>query len=310
MLKRNLIFGFVGIAVVCFGLVNAGKAAPRAFVSVHGSDTDSCTASDPCRSFNRALSVVDAGGEIVVMDSGGYSTGFSISKSVTIDAGGFNASVDSTSGTDLCTIKTFPSDTVVLKGISFHGANVGANAISVIGVGSLYVEHCSIAEFKGDGVKMLNGGNLFVTDLDVRKCVNGLRVSTNTATPANLVGHDSRFSECTQNGVLLPGNNGVVVTGWLSNCTASLCGTGFQVLMQNFASGKLTLTNCRAVGNSTGIGAIGSQLAPASVNLANCVVTANSSFGVSGLVTGTRPGTNFIAFNGDGNSAVGAVTLQ
>jgi hypothetical protein len=231
---------------------------------------------------------------------------------VTIDAGGFNASVNSTSSTDLCTIKTGPGDRVVLKGITFHGANIGVNAISVIEVGSLYVEHCSIAEFTGDGINMLNGGNLFVTDLDVRKCANGLDVSASTATPANLVGHDSRFSECTQNGVLLPGNNAVIVTGWLSNCTASLCGTGFKVLMHNEANGMLTLTNCRAVGNSTGIGAFAFQIegSSAQVLLANCVVTFNSSFGVSGFVIGTSPGTNLIASNGDGNSAATGFTLQ
>jgi hypothetical protein len=309
-MKRNLNLSFVGPAIVCWALAGLSEAAPRAFVSVNGSDTNSCAALDPCRSFNRALAAVDAGGEIIVKDSGGYGTGVAISKSVTIDAGGFNASVNSTSVTDLCTIKTGLSDRVVLKGITFHGANVGLNAISVIGVGSLYVEHCSISEFTGDGVNMLNGGNLFVTDLDVRKCANGLDFSTSSATPANLVGHDCRFSECTQNGVLLPGNNGVFVTGWLSNCTASLCGTGFQVQMHNFASGSLTLTNCRAVGNSTGIGAFGSQLAPAEVFLANCVVTFNSSFGVSGAVGGTSPGTNLIVFNGDGNSTIGGQLLQ
>lgn len=310
MMKRNLLLNFVGIATVCLALAGLSEAAPRAFVAVNGNDTNSCAALDPCRSFSRALAVVDAGGEIVVKDSGGYGTGFSISKSVTIDAGGFNASVNSTSATDLCTIKTGASDRVVLKGISFHGANVGANAISVIEVGSLYVEHCSITEFAGDGVNMLNGGNLFVTDLDVRKCANGLDVSASGATPANLVGHDSRFSECTQNGVFLPGNNGVIVTGWLSNCTASLCGTGFHVQMHNFAVGNLTLTTCRAVGNSTGIEAFGFQLAPAMVFLANCVVTFNSSFGVSGAVSGTSPGTNYIALNADGNSANAPEILQ
>jgi hypothetical protein len=37
-------------------------------------------------------------------------------------------------------------DRIVLSGLTFHGANVGTNAINVTQVGSVYVERCSIAE--------------------------------------------------------------------------------------------------------------------------------------------------------------------
>jgi hypothetical protein len=176
---------------------------PRAFVSINGSDANACSAIVPCRSFNQALTVVEAGGEIVVQNSGGYSTGFTITQSVTIDAAGFNASVISTSLTDLCTINAGASDRVVLRGISFHGAVVGNNAINAVQVGSLYVEHCSITEFNGDGMHMVHGGNLWVTDTDVRKCLSGLVVIANGATPAHLVAQDSRLTECSATGVLL-----------------------------------------------------------------------------------------------------------
>jgi hypothetical protein len=73
-------------------------------VSINGLDTNPCSAAQPCRSFNQALTDVEPGGEIVVQNSGGYSTGFTMSQPVTVDAAGFNASVISTSGIDLCTI--------------------------------------------------------------------------------------------------------------------------------------------------------------------------------------------------------------
>src|SRR5260370_29093373 len=110
------------LASVIAGLALAGVSqatVPRAFVSINGSDNNPCSAVQPCRSFNQALTVVQAGGEIVVQNSGGYSTGFTITHSVTIDAAGFNASVISTSLTDLCTINAGASDRVVLRGISF-----------------------------------------------------------------------------------------------------------------------------------------------------------------------------------------------
>src|SRR5260370_20090308 len=94
MMRRNVFFSIVGSAIVCVALASVGRATvPRAFVSINGSDANPCSAVQPCRSFNQALTVVEPGGEIVVQDSGGYSTGFTITQSVTIDAAGFNASV-------------------------------------------------------------------------------------------------------------------------------------------------------------------------------------------------------------------------
>jgi hypothetical protein len=116
-----------------------------------------------------------------------------------------------------------------LRGISFPGANIGSNAINATQVGSLYVEHCSIAEFTSDGVDMQNGGNLWVTDTDVRKCaLDGLQLGTNSATAVNLVGQDSRFTE-SGTGVSFDTIGTGAATGWLSNCTASLCDNGFVV---------------------------------------------------------------------------------
>jgi hypothetical protein len=304
--------------IMGLGLAGIGQASvPRAFVSVNGSDANPCSAVQPCRSFNQALTVVEAGGEIVVQDSGGYSTGFTISQSVTIDAAGFNASVISASGTDLCTINAGATDKVVLRGISFHGANVGNGAIRAEQVGSLYVEHCSIAEFTGVGVWMLNGGNLFVTDTDVRGCEEGIDVQTSGSTPANLVAHDSRFTECIY-GVILFNLGTGATTAWLSNCTASLCTFAGFSAEAGFANVVLTLADCRAVGNNFGIHATAANGVNATVHIANCVITQNTvgiftaaTFSTSvASVAGTSPGTNLIVGNGSGNTTSSSVTLQ
>src|SRR6516165_8269701 len=148
MIRRNAFISLLGSGIMCFLLGSVAEATvPRAFVSINGSDANPCSAVQPCRSFNQALAVVQAGGEIVVQNSGGYSTGFTITQSVTIDAAGFNASVINLAGGDLCTINAGPNDRVILRNISFHGAGLGLSAIQVEQVGSLYVEHCSIAEF-------------------------------------------------------------------------------------------------------------------------------------------------------------------
>jgi hypothetical protein len=267
----------------------------------------------PCRSFNQALTVVEPGGEIVVQDSGGYSTGFTITQSVTIDAAGYNASVISNSGTDLCTINAGTTDRVVLRGISFHGAHVGGTAINVTQVGSLYVEHCSIAEFNGSGVSMPNGGNLFVTGTDVRACSRGIDLETGGATVANLVAHDSRITESGVYGVLLQSASTARARAWLTDCTASLCGfSGFQAVSEGAGNVEMELTNCRSFGNDRGIEAVTTSTGTARVGIANCEVTQNNigidtqfAQGVATVIA-TSPGTNRIARNYVADGVTGA----
>jgi hypothetical protein len=268
-------------------------------VSINGNDANPCSATQPCRSFNQALTVVEPGGEIVVQNSGGYSTGFTISQSVTIDAAGYNASVISLDNTDLCTISAGTGDRVVLRGISFHGASVGLSAINVAQVGSLYLEKCSIAEFTGDGVQMLHGGKLFVTGTDMRACVNsGIDLGTDGGTPARLVGHDSRFTEC-GNGIFSGNSNSATVSssGLVSDCTASLCtGSGFSVSNTNTLSAGLTLTNCRAFGNSIGL-ETNATSGIALIEIVNCVLRQPTDIQSTGnpnasAVIGTSPGSN------------------
>jgi hypothetical protein len=328
MTKNNLLLSLVVSGIVCVALAGDGEASvPRAFVSISGSDTNPCSAVQPCRSFNQALTVVEASGEIVVQDSGGYSTGFTITQSVTIDAAGVNASVICTSDSDLCTINAGASDRVVLRGISFHGANFNGNAIHVAQVGSLYVEHCSIAEFgngtalSGCGVRMQSGGNLFVTDTNVRACRDaGLRVETSGATATNLVAQDSVFEEDCFGIALQTGGPGAA-TGWVSNCTASRCCQGFFVGSNSSGPGNadLTLTNCRAFGDSqTGFAAQNlSGSANAIMRIANCVASGNavgvtfvSQGNGAAAVFGTGPGTNLITGNGSNGSTAASATLQ
>jgi len=304
-------FAFVLLAAV------AQATVPRAFVSINGSDTNPCSAVQPCRSFNQALAVVQAGGEIVVQDSGGYSTGFTITQSVTIDAAGFNASaISTTPGSELCTVSTGPSDRVVLRGISFHGANVGDSAIFCTQVGSLYVEHCSISEFNGDGILMEGSGNLRVSDCDVRKIFDsGVEAFATGSASSNAVVQDSRFTDCGFGVLLLTGGAGIA-TGLVSNCTASKCPGGFELNVQSSANSQMTLTNCRAFDDNVGVECDG-LLANATLYMRDCVVTQNvigvrvqSANGGVGTLIGTSPGTNLIAGNGTNGATSSAVTMQ
>jgi len=319
MNRPNAFYSLASSVIVCLALVGASEASvPRAFVSISGSDTNPCSAVQPCRSFNQALTVVQPGGEIVVQNSGGYSTGFTITQSVTIDAAGFNASVISAGAGDLCTINAGPSDRVVLRGISFHGAGVGQNAINATQIGSLYVEHCSISEFNAAGVRMFNGGNLWITDTSVRACFDGIDAGVSGATAAHLVVQDSQISESRNAGVFVSSNGTAPATGLLVNCIAALGnGPGFSATSDQSADVEITLVNCRGFGNSFGVASEARSTGNATIRIGGCVLTGNvtgiaafaHSTGVPSVL-GTSPGTNFISGNSTDGTTTGSATLK
>src|SRR6266508_3692504 len=60
-------------------------AAQRHFVASYGVDGNGCTLAAPCRTINAAVSTVDVGGEVLILDSAGYGP-FFVDRSVSIIA--------------------------------------------------------------------------------------------------------------------------------------------------------------------------------------------------------------------------------
>src|SRR5881397_1110930 len=70
----------------------------RSLVATFGNDLNNCTPGNECRSFTRAASVTNSGGEIIAVNSGGFGP-FTISKSLTVAAApGVYAAITVTSG--------------------------------------------------------------------------------------------------------------------------------------------------------------------------------------------------------------------
>lgn len=138
----------LGPLVLATFLFSAGcQAAQRTFVSSSGNDANTasnCSLVYPCRSFGAALTVVDTGGEIIVLDSGSYAP-VTIGKSVSLIAprGVFaGIPVTSSHGVEV----TASSAKVVLRGLTFFGD--GATTMSGIrlsGTSNLTVENCRVS---------------------------------------------------------------------------------------------------------------------------------------------------------------------
>jgi hypothetical protein len=164
-------------------LPGVAAAAPRTWVSGVGNDADACTRTLPCKTFAGAIGRTDAGGVIGVLDPGGFG-GVTITKAITIDAGGVFAGVlvGATSAINV----NAPGKDVVLRGLtidptapcsapgSFHGIRFMAGR-------TLRVENTVIRGFSGAGVsaEAAAGGSVTVTGSELRdNCTAGLIART------------------------------------------------------------------------------------------------------------------------------------
>ena len=144
----------------------------RTFVSAIGDDVNNCRRVTPCKTFTGAIAKTNLGGEIDVLDTGGFGATF-INKSVTIDGGGFVAGA-LTTGLNAVNVNAGADDVVILKHLSIAsvpGPNgeLGTNGIRVIKVGALFVIDCLIKNFGNHGIDFepSTGGKLFVTDSNI-----------------------------------------------------------------------------------------------------------------------------------------------
>jgi hypothetical protein len=132
---------------------SAFAIAQRTFVSTTGSDAAACSLAAPCRSFGAALAQTATGGEIVVLDSGGYGA-VAISKAVSIIAprgvyGGITAFPTSPNATGI----TVFDARVVLRGLSINGQG-GDFGIWVFGDAVVHIEDCTISNLDQYGVRI------------------------------------------------------------------------------------------------------------------------------------------------------------
>ena len=148
-------------ALIALATAFSAEAAQRSFVSTTGLDANACTLAAPCRSFGTALTHTDAGGEIIVLDSGAYGR-VTVSQSVTIEApAGVYAGISvfaATNGIDV----NAPGATITLRGLSINGQG-GNLGINVAAVNALRIDRCRISGMGAQGI-LIVAGSVVITD--------------------------------------------------------------------------------------------------------------------------------------------------
>jgi hypothetical protein len=119
------------LMLIVTAVVSVPAQAQQVFVSGHGLDTNPCTVTQPCRTFQQAYNTVAANGEIDVLDPAGYGQ-LTITHGISIQGHGFGG-ITAVSGTAI-TVSATTSDPVTLNGLLIDGGGSGEAVVGNSGV--------------------------------------------------------------------------------------------------------------------------------------------------------------------------------
>ncbi|HEX9367335.1 MAG TPA: right-handed parallel beta-helix repeat-containing protein [Vicinamibacterales bacterium] len=277
--------------------------ATRTWVSGVGNDADPGSRTAPCKTFAGAISKTADGGEIDVLDPGGFGA-LTITKSIVLDGTGTFASVLASGTTGI--IINGAGIIVRIRGLAINGAGGGLTGIRIVAADKVHLEDCQIFGFTGSGAashgindQRTAGGKLFVTNCSIRN---------NSGTGVVLLpSAGSTAIQAFLSNVRLEanGNSGLAAsTGSRVSIRSSfICANTNFGLYANSTAGtaELNAENCLVVGNGQGVFAD----AGSTIRISNLHV-ANNNTGLAGAGAFVTHGNNRIAGNGAGNSVPGA----
>jgi len=227
---NRLLWKVITVASVASLYAGAAQAqATRTWVSGVGDDANPCSRTAPCKTFAGAISKTAAGGEINVLDPGGFGA-LTITKSISIisqvEAGVL------VSGTNGFIVNAGASDKVLIEGLDFEGLGTGLNGIEIIGGGKTTIRRCSIRNFTGNGINLVGTVNARAVIEDTVILNNG-------------------------GGLNIAGAGGVVNSAWLKD---SILDSNTSFATQTAAPSSLVLIGSTLIGSPASIIATGGAM--------------------------------------------------
>jgi hypothetical protein len=207
MTPRHRILLLSAAAVVLTAALpsSAFGQATRTWVSGVGDDANPCSRTAPCKTFAGAISKTANGGEINVLDPGGFG-GVTITKSITIRGVG-NTAGALVSGTNAIVINAASTDKVTIDGLDINGIGVGAQTSLV-------------------GIKVLGASRVNILNNEIYRFKAGVAVVPTTAA-TRVVMKNNQIHDNGAGVIVAPGNNlisNVVATLRHNNITDNTCG--------------------------------------------------------------------------------------
>jgi Right handed beta helix region len=249
-MKPNWLWAILLGCAIFTGLTAAPASAQATltWVSGVGDDANPCSHTAPCKTFAGAISKTTAGGEINVLDPGGFGA-LTITKSIQI-LSGFEAGV-LVSGTNGIVVTVGVADKVLLEGLDIEGLETGLDGVKMIGTGKLYIRKCLIRNFTMNGVNVAGTANtrVFVEDSlitgnNVGINLKGAGGASNTAFLANSVLDNNTTTAVQVDGASVVVLSGSTFTGSSSSIIETNGGSAVSYgnnLIRNAGAPTLTL---------------------------------------------------------------------
>lgn len=279
-------------AVLCGFSLTARAQATRTWVSGVGDDANPCSRTAPCKTFAGAISKTAAGGEINVLDPGGFGA-VTITKSITIRSDHFEAGV-LVSGTNGIIVSAGASDKVVLEGLDIEGLGTGLNGIRFLSGQSLTIRNCKVQNFVNSGVDFEPNsgvGQLHVERTAIIKTANSTSDSAVLVRPQSGAGANAEVDHCN-----IVGN----ANGVYADATSATAGINLNVR-------DSSITHSSNVGVAAG--SSGNYL-QVTVDRTEVLFSQNIGLGANGAPATIRVGGSTIAHNATGVAALNGGTVQ
>lgn len=294
----------------------ASAQATRTWVSGVGDDANPCSRTAPCKTFAGAISKTAAGGEISVLDPGGFGA-VTITKAITLDGAGTLGSILNAS-TNGVVVNAGVNDKIVLRNLTINGAGTGLNGVRFLAGASLLVDKVRITgnggtSPNGIGIAFLPSGSsrlVVVNSVIANNATGGVLVAPGASGSAQVSISDSQIAGNTGYGFRAQDRSITAV----SNCTVTA--NGYQGILGVSTSQyvDITVTGCVLTDNGNGplnAGAIQSNGAASIVRIAGNTIT-NNQYGLWGNVGGNilSFGSNNVTDNDTDGSPTGTLTTR
>jgi len=300
MWKKILLLAALGIIAAVLPGSPASAQATRTWVSGVGDDANPCSRTAPCKTFAGAISKTAAGGEIDVLDPGGFGA-LTITKSITID--GSQAGSVLVSGTAGITVAAAATDVVVLRRVEFQGilgngsgsaGTPGTIGINFVSGAQLSIDQCTIIGFKTTGISATTSGTsqLYVTNTYITNAATGISLAP-SGTLTGVINNTSIFN-VSASGIASSGSGGpnfVITNSSISSNLSS--GTG---VLAGTPSTRFNVDASSVSHNNIAFSATASGAIIRASN--NDVYDDNTNFSISGGASIISTGNNRLVTNG------------
>jgi Periplasmic copper-binding protein (NosD) len=204
------------LAVTALASMSAHAQPLRVFVSGLGLDTNPCTVSQPCRTFQQAYNTAAANAEIDVLDPAGYGP-LTITHGISIQAHGFGGITQATAGATAITVSVTTGDPVTLNGLLIEGGGTGQFGIHITSGPSVQILNSVVRHFAAGILNSTstNGSNLLIEDTVASDNMTGFHLQPS---PSNVTATLNRVtSNNNETGVTIASGTTTIANSVMSN---------------------------------------------------------------------------------------------